>query len=152
MLSHETWQRLYGEDRSVIGRTVTINGKPRVIVGVMPPGLDYPRGTEAWVTVESAAATAANDPFKNAVASELDAFVLFSSAAATFGAAGQGNYAAANAFLDGLAAHRRSTGLPATRTTTVRGFAATTRLINSSCPYGSFMSRRSEPSVSKCSS
>ncbi|MEO8467601.1 MAG: ABC transporter permease [Gammaproteobacteria bacterium] len=38
MLSYAYWQRRFGGDRSVIGRTVTVDARPKEIVGVMPQG------------------------------------------------------------------------------------------------------------------
>jgi putative ABC transport system permease protein len=49
VLSYGLWQRRFGGNRNVIGTTVTISGESTTIVGVMPPGFDYPEQSELWV-------------------------------------------------------------------------------------------------------
>src|SRR5688572_9311913 len=50
LLGHALWQRRFGGDRSVVGRTVTANGQPYTVVGVMPPGFEYPeKRYQLWV-------------------------------------------------------------------------------------------------------
>jgi putative ABC transport system permease protein len=50
VLSHGMWQRRFGGDPGVLGRSVSLNGAPFTIVGVMPAGFRFPsRQTEYWV-------------------------------------------------------------------------------------------------------
>ena len=54
VISHGLWKRRYGGSRDTIGRRLTLGGGTAfTIVGVMPPGLDYPSGVEVWRTVRS---------------------------------------------------------------------------------------------------
>jgi predicted permease len=41
ILSHELWQSRFGGDRSVIGRTVRLNEKPHLVIGVLPQGFQF---------------------------------------------------------------------------------------------------------------
>src|SRR5437899_1325964 len=53
VLSYGAWQRRFGGDPRVLGRRVLTldDGVAYTIVGVMPQGIDYPRGTDFWVPV-----------------------------------------------------------------------------------------------------
>jgi putative ABC transport system permease protein len=59
MLSHEVWQRRYQGDLAIIGRSVTVNGRPSTVVGVMPPGFSFPENQKVWIPL---APTAEKDP------------------------------------------------------------------------------------------
>ena len=47
ILSYGLWVRRFNSDRSVVGRTVTVNGHGCVVIGVMPPGFNFPLRREA---------------------------------------------------------------------------------------------------------
>jgi putative ABC transport system permease protein len=49
ILSDETWRTRYGADPGVVGRTVRISGVPATVIGVMPPGFEYPDREKLWL-------------------------------------------------------------------------------------------------------
>ena len=48
VLSYGLWQRRFGSAPNVVGTKVMVSGDSTTIVGVMPPGFDYPEQSEGW--------------------------------------------------------------------------------------------------------
>ena len=56
LLSHALWARRFGLDSAIVGRTITIDGAPVEVIGVMPRDFDFPGGivygaSEAWFPI-----------------------------------------------------------------------------------------------------
>jgi predicted permease len=68
VISYGGWQRFFGGDPAIVGTSVTLNNTPFTIVGVMPPGFDYPeRSTVFWTPLAPRPGPGTN-PFGNVVA------------------------------------------------------------------------------------
>ena len=49
IISHGLWKRRFGSDRAIVGKQVQMSSWPLTIIGVMPPGFEYPERTQVWV-------------------------------------------------------------------------------------------------------
>lgn len=51
LLTHGLWQRRFGGDPSILGRSIQLDNGPYTVVGVLPPGFDYPAGVQLYRAV-----------------------------------------------------------------------------------------------------
>jgi len=49
ILSDDVWRLRYNRDAGIIGRRVTLNGRPHTVVGVMPPKFSFPENRKVWI-------------------------------------------------------------------------------------------------------
>jgi putative ABC transport system permease protein len=53
LIGHGIWQRDFGGAKDVLGRSIRLNGKPATIIGVMPPGFEFPVNDQVWIPLYS---------------------------------------------------------------------------------------------------
>jgi len=49
VLSDKFWRTVFHGDREILGKSITLDAKPYSVIGVMPPGFNYPPKTEVWM-------------------------------------------------------------------------------------------------------
>jgi len=65
VLAYDTWQRRFGGDPSIVGKSLQLNHQDYRVVGVMGPDFDWPRRAEAWVPLGLAPSEYAPDNYFN---------------------------------------------------------------------------------------
>lgn len=51
ILSDGLWRRRFGADPDIVGRTITLDNIPTTVVGIMPPGFNFPGRAELWIPI-----------------------------------------------------------------------------------------------------
>jgi predicted permease len=54
LVGHGLWVRRFGGDTTILGRSVRVNGVPRTVIGVMPPGFRFPEFAGLWLPMAPA--------------------------------------------------------------------------------------------------
>src|SRR6185436_13154196 len=53
VLGYRVWQRLFGGDRHIVGTSIVLEGRPHLVIGVMPPRFRFPTDdTEMWAAIK----------------------------------------------------------------------------------------------------
>ena len=55
VLGHGIWARRFGSNPQIIGQTIQADGVPREVIGVMPPGIEFPLRSELWIPLRFSA-------------------------------------------------------------------------------------------------
>jgi len=53
LISHKLWQDSFASSPNVVGKAVRVNGAPAVVIGVMPPGFEFPLNEQVWLPLYS---------------------------------------------------------------------------------------------------
>ena len=72
ILGDALWRNRFGADPAVLGTTATLDGVPRTVVGVMPPGFDFPERADLWLPLEANPFLAEGFSLTNPVVARLD--------------------------------------------------------------------------------
>jgi putative ABC transport system permease protein len=63
MLGYGIWERRWAGDSSIVGKSISVNGLPHTVIGVMPKGFKFPEQQEAWVPMAPRVEGRPGDPW-----------------------------------------------------------------------------------------
>jgi predicted permease len=86
VLSHGLWHRAFGADRTLVGKTIELDRRPYQVVGIAPPGVDFPDRTDVFRSITD---YNADDHRRLNVVGRLEAGVTVDQAAAEIDALGR---------------------------------------------------------------